>query len=420
MLVLGLGMARAPTGSGWLHFDDYELAAPVGIIALALILFEGGLASGWPEIRPVLAPGVQPGVVGTTDDRGHRGFGAAWLLDLSLLEGLLLGAIVVATDGAAIFAMLRGSTLRRRLARTLEGEAGFNDPVAVLLVLGFIAWITSRTTTSLDMAGVRERAGIGARRRPRGRRLAVRLLRRVRLATGGLYPVASLAFAAIAFGGGDVLHGSGFLVGLPRRARLGARRCPARGDGDLPRRPRLGRPARMFLVLGLLVFPVGPRRRSRRGRRPRAHRSCSSRGRWRRWSRRRAQGFALRERVVLGWAGLRGAVPVVLATFPVIEGVPGSEEFFDIAFFAVLVSTCCRARRSRARAAAGGDDRRGGAAGARPVAQARRWGAAEPVRRPRKEDQRGWLSAAVGRCARRRPASAPPRAARAGHHERPA
>ena len=135
-------MAIGSDGLGWIDFNDYELARTVGIVALALILFEGGLAAGFHEIRPVLAPGVSLAVRrARSRPRSITGLAAAWLFDLDTLEGLLLGSIVAATDGAAIFAVLRGSTLRRRLARTLEGEAGFNDPVAVLLVLGFIDWI---------------------------------------------------------------------------------------------------------------------------------------------------------------------------------------------------------------------------------------------------------------------------------------
>ena len=137
LLFLGVGMLLGSDAIGWIAFDDYELARTIGIVALALILFEGGLTAGWPEIRPVLGASVSLALVGTLVTAIISGFAAAWLFDLTLLEGLLLGSILSSTDGAAIFALLRGSTLRRRLARTLEGESGFNDPLAVLLVLGF-------------------------------------------------------------------------------------------------------------------------------------------------------------------------------------------------------------------------------------------------------------------------------------------
>src|SRR4051812_4326183 len=128
VLVLGVGMALGSDGAGGIHFDDYELSETVGIIALPLILFEGGLAAGIGEIRPVLGPALSLAIVGTLLTAVLAGFAATWLFDLSTLEGLLVGSIVASTDGAAIFALLRGSTLRRRIARTLEGEAGLNDP----------------------------------------------------------------------------------------------------------------------------------------------------------------------------------------------------------------------------------------------------------------------------------------------------
>ena len=163
LLFLALGMAIGSDGTGWIDFNDYELARTVGVVALALILFEGGLTAGYEEIRPVLRPALGLAIVGTLGTCVICGFAAAWLFDLSTLEGMLLGAIISSTDGAAIFALLRESTLRRRLARTLEGEAGFNDPVAVLLVIGFIEWIQQDDYGVLDMAllFVRE-MGIGA------------------------------------------------------------------------------------------------------------------------------------------------------------------------------------------------------------------------------------------------------------------
>src|SRR6478672_10147694 len=143
VLFLALGMVIGSDGTGWIEFNNYELARRIGVIALALILFEGGLTSGLVQIRPVLRPAISLAFLGTIVTAVITGLAASWLLDLSLLEGLLLGSILAATDGAAIFAILRGSTLRRRVARTLEGEAGLNDPVAVLLVIGFSTWITT-------------------------------------------------------------------------------------------------------------------------------------------------------------------------------------------------------------------------------------------------------------------------------------
>src|SRR5919108_6070948 len=152
VLFIGVGMAIGSDGTGWISFDDYELARRIGIIALALILFEGGLASGLVEIRPVLRPAISLAFVGTIVTAVIAGLAASWLLGLPVLQGLLLGSILAATDGAAVFGLLRGSTLRRRLARTLEAESGLNDPVAVLLVLGFINWIQTDGYGVADMA----------------------------------------------------------------------------------------------------------------------------------------------------------------------------------------------------------------------------------------------------------------------------
>ncbi|WCB92710.1 K(+)/H(+) antiporter NhaP2 [Baekduia alba] len=340
VLVIGLGMALGSDGLGWMHFDDYELAKTIGVIALAAILFEGGLAAGFPEIRPVLRPALALALLGTTLTAVLTGLAASWLLDLSLLEGLLLGSILAATDGAAIFAILRGSTLRRRVARTLEGEAGLNDPVAVLLVFGFSAWITTEGYGIADMASafVLE-LGVGAVAGLAVGTAGVALLRRLPLTTAGLYPVASMALAAIAFGVGDALHGSGFLAIYLSGLVLGSAPLVER-EAMQTFHDGLAWVAQlvMFLTLGLLVFPdaLGPV--AVQGTvlaliaavvaRPLAALVATT-----------GAGFDLRERAVLGWAGLRGAVPVVLATFPVLEGVPRSEEFFAIAFFAVLVST---------------------------------------------------------------------------------
>ena len=340
VVVLGVGMAIGSDGAGWIHFDDYELAERIGVIALALILFEGGLAAGLSEIRPVLGPALSLAVVGTLITAVIAGLAAAWLFDLSTVEGLLVGSIVASTDGAAIFALLRGSTLRRRIARTLEGEAGLNDPVAVLLVLGFIDWLQKPDYGVLDMAWLFARQmGIGLAAGVAIGLLAVAAMRRVRLASAGLYPVASIAAAALAYGAAATLHGSGFLAVYVCGLALGTAPTPATRtittfhDG-LAWIAQLT----LFLTLGLLVFPGQLGAVALEGTvlafvvavvaRPVAAIIATALHR-----------FTLRERLVLGWAGLRGAVPVVLAIFPVLAHVPDSLDFFNIVFFAVVLST---------------------------------------------------------------------------------
>jgi cell volume regulation protein A len=341
LLFLGLGMLIGSDGLSWIDFEDYELARTIGVVALALILFEGGLTAGYGEIRPVLRPALSLALLGTFVTAGVTGAAAIWLFDLGTLEGLLLGSIVASTDGAAIFSLLRGSTLRRPLARTLEGEAGFNDPVAVLLVVGFVEWIDNRDSYGIWDMGLLfvSELGIGAVVGLVVGWLAVTALQKVRLDSAGLYPVATLATAALAFGAASFLHGSGFLAAYLAGIALGSANIPAKRTVTVFHEG-LAWVAQitMFLALGLLVFP------SQLGdvwfdgtvlalvlvlvARPLAALVSTA-----------LDPFSLADRFVLGWAGLRGAVPVVLATFPVIADVPESLEFFNIVFFAVVIST---------------------------------------------------------------------------------
>ena len=166
LLFLGLGMLVGSQGIGGVQFDDAELTRTLGTIGLILILFEGGLTAGWGEIRPVLGTAVSLATIGTVVTAVLTGIVATWLFDLSTLEGLIVGSAVAATDSAAIFAVLRGSRLRRPLARTLEGESGMNDPVALLLVTGFIDWIQLPDYGLIDMVSA---LAWQARARPRAR-----------------------------------------------------------------------------------------------------------------------------------------------------------------------------------------------------------------------------------------------------------
>jgi potassium/hydrogen antiporter len=340
LMFLGLGMAIGSDGTGWIEFSDYELARTIGVVALALILFEGGLASGLLEIRPVLGTAVSLALVATPLTALIAGATAVLLFDFDVKEGLLVGAVLASTDGAAIFAVLRNSTLRRRLARTLEGESGLNDPVAVLLVLALIEFIVHPGYEVGEVALLLLRQlGIGLAVGVAVGWLAVQGFRRAQLATAGLYPVASLATAALAFGGADALHGSGFLAVYLAGLALGSGTIPAQQTiaafhQGLAWVAQLG----MFLTLGLLVFPHQLPGIALEGTvlaivaaavaRPLAVIPATL-----------FAPFTAADRAILGWAGLRGAVPVVLATFPVIADVPRSHGLFNIVFFAVVVST---------------------------------------------------------------------------------
>lgn len=340
VLFLVLGMVLGSDGLGVLHFDNFELTRTIGIVAITLILFEGGLAAGWREIKPVLGPGISLATVGTLITAAIVAAAAYLFMDLSLLEGLLLGSIVASTDSAAIFSVLRGSSIKRRLARSLEAESGFNDPIAVLLVIGFITWIQTPGYDAIDMLGLLGvELAIGAAVGLAFGRLAVLAFEKVQLATPGLYPVASMASAALAFGVADQLHGSGFLAVYLTGLALGTGAIPARRT-IVDFHAGLGWVCQiaLFFTLGLLVFPSELPDVAWQGlllagvlafvARPVAALVATL-----------PLGFSPRESLLLGWAGLRGALPVVFATFAVIDGVPDADRFFNLVFFVVLVST---------------------------------------------------------------------------------
>lgn len=343
VLFLALGMALGSDGLGLIDFgqdvEDVELARTIGIVALALILFEGGLAAGWPSIRPVFAGGLSLATLGTLLTAALTGVAAHLLLGFSLLEGLLLGSIVSATDSAAIFSVLRGSSLRRRLASTLEAESGMNDPLAVLLVIGFIDWIQRPDYGAADLLLlVVRQLPIGAVVGLAVGAASVLAFRRLTFSTQGLYPVASIASAGIAFGAADALGGSGFLAVYLAGLLLGSAHIPARRTiADFHAGVAWVSQIALFLTLGLLVFPSRLDTILLDGvllaaaltlvARPLGAAVATA-----------PFGYGPRESLLLGWAGLRGALPVVFATFPVIDGIPEAERYFNLVFFVVLTS----------------------------------------------------------------------------------
>ena len=340
LLFLGLGMLAGSEGIGGVEFDDAELTRTLGTIGLVLILFEGGLSAGWTEIRPVLGTAVSLATLGTVLTALLTGAAAIWLFDLGTLEGLILGSAVAATDSAAIFAVLRGSRLRRRLARALEGESGMNDPVALLLVVGFIDWIEMTDYGVDDMAlTLAGKLALGLAIGFVVGHAARWAFRNLDLPSPGLYPVASVATAALAYGVAELVHGSGFLSVYVAALILGTGVVPAK-QTTIAFHQGLSWVSQisLFFLLGLLVFP------SQLGdvaaealllsaalmfvARPLAAVVASA-----------LAPFNMRERLMLGWAGLRGAIPIWLATFPVIAGVEGADQIFNAIFFVVVTST---------------------------------------------------------------------------------
>jgi cell volume regulation protein A len=340
LLFLGLGMLAGSEGIGGIDFADAELARTLGTIALVLILFEGGLVAGWSEIRPVLGTAASLATVGTLATALIAGLAAHWIFDISVLEGMLVGAAIAATDAAAIFAVLRRSTLEKRLARSLEGESGMNDPVALLLVIGFIDWIQEPGYGMVDMEVLLVvKLALGTLVGLAVGKAAVAALSRAQLPTDGIYPVATLAIAGIAFGLAEVAHGSGFLATYITALMLGSSNIPARrtvvafheGVGWVA---QIG----LFVLLGLLVFPGDLLDVAAEGlalsvililvARPLATFLATV-----------LSPLNLRERAMLSWAGLRGAAPIWLATFPVTAGVGTGDTLFSIVFFVVVTST---------------------------------------------------------------------------------
>jgi cell volume regulation protein A len=336
---LALGVLLGSDGPGGIYFDDVELARTVGIVALAAILFEGGLSTSWRRLRRVAVPAVLLATVGVVVTAILTGAAAYYLFDLSWLESVLLGAVVASTDAAAVFATLRFTHIRRRLARTLEAETGVNDPVAIALTVGLIDWIEEPSFDFPDLVllvvrqlglGLVVGVGLGV--------LALWLFARLPPAIGAFAPVASVSAGALSFGAADVIGGSGFLavylVGLavgstPSRFR---RQLVAFHEGLA-----FLAQVTMFVVLGLLVFPSDLPAVALAGLalaallmvviRPVAI-----------WVSTAFSNFTARERTLLGWAGLRGAVPIVLATFVLSSQVGEAETIFNAVFFVVVVS----------------------------------------------------------------------------------
>lgn len=340
LLFLALGMLAGSEGIGGLDFSNYDLARTLGTIALVLILFEGGLTSGWSEIRPVLGTAASLATLGTLATALLAGAAAKWIFDLTWLEGLIVGSAIAATDSAAIFAVLRNSTLEKRLARSLEGESGMNDPVALLLVIGFIEWIQQPGYGAADMLGLMAlKLAVGVVVGLILGRVAVWIITRIELPSDGIYPVATIAAAALAYGISELAQGSGLLAVYLTALALGSARIPARRSvvsfhEGLGWVSQIG----LFILLGILVFPGDLGGIAVKGlalsavliflARPIATFLATT-----------FTPFNVREKVMLGWAGLRGATPIWLATFPVVAGVRSGEEEFAIVFFVVVTST---------------------------------------------------------------------------------
>ena len=344
LLYLALGLVIGEGGFG-LRFDDAELTSALGYAALVLILAEGGLTTRWTTIRPAVAPAAALATVGTCVSVGVAGTAAHVVLSLDWPLAMLLGAAVSSTDAAAVFSVLRRMPLPPRLVGMLEAESGFNDAPVVIIVVAL---------TEVARGGAGHSAGylLGEAVYELGAGAAIGLLigwlgslglRRVALPASGLYPIAVLGLAVGAYGTAASLHASGFLAVYLTSLVLGNSRLPhgvaVRGFAE-----GLGWVAQigLFVMLGLLASPsrlpeqIGPAFLI--GlilllvARPLSVLASVS------WF-----GVPLREQAFLSWAGLRGAVPVVLATVPIAADVPGATRLFDVVFVLVVIFTSVQA-----------------------------------------------------------------------------
>jgi potassium/hydrogen antiporter len=342
LLFLAVGMLAGSDGPGGVPFDNPALAQALGIVALAFILFGGGLDTTWDEVRPIAAPAVALATLGVLLTAGLTGWFASWLLGLPLLEGLLLGAIVSSTDAAAVFAVLRSRHVRLppRLKSLLELESGANDPMAVFLTVGVITLILVPGTTAWRLVlTFFQQMTIGVLAGHALGRAGAWVVNRARLEYQGLYPVVTVALVLLTYGMTDAIGGSGFLAVyaagiVMRRADFIHKRSLIRFHDAMAWLMQIV----MFLVLGLQVFPA------------RLGAVALAGG-----------GIALflmlvarplsvmpmlalfrmggREQALAAWVGLRGAAPIILATFPLVAGVPAAGRFFHLVFFIVLIST---------------------------------------------------------------------------------
>ncbi|MCC7418536.1 MAG: potassium/proton antiporter [Acidobacteria bacterium] len=338
--LVAIGMLAGENGIG-IAFDNFVVAHAVGTVALAIILFDGGLQTRASALREVWKPSLLLATIGVLVTAAITGVAAAWIFDLPLVPGLLLGSIVASTDAAAVFSVLRsqGVHLRERVSATLEIESGSNDPMAVLLTIGFLEVLTGQMTLGAGMVGLFARQmGIGALAGLGCGWAAVRLINRINLATPGLYPVLALACGLSAFGAAALFGGSGFLAIYIAGIVVGNSRIVFQ-SGTFRFMDGLAWIGQitMFVALGLLSTPAdlaqvaGPSLLLAAIQiliaRPLAVVPLLL-----------PFGFTVREQILISWVGLKGAVPIVLATFPLMFGIPEARLLFNVVFFVVLVS----------------------------------------------------------------------------------
>lgn len=341
ILFLAIGMLAGSDGPGGIQFTDIGLTKNVGMFSLAFILFAGGLGTAWEHLKPVFWRSVSLSTIGVFATCGFVGLFAHYVLELPLLAALLLGAVVSSTDAAAVFGVLRtaGTRLKHNITPTLELESGTNDPVAVFLTITLTdliihpqtSWLSAVPKLIMEMPigfAIGWLGGMGA----------VAMINRVRLEYDGLYSIITIATACFAFGAAELLRGNAFLAVYVAGVTMGSRNFLHR-NALIQFHDALAwlMQIAMFVVLGLLVFPKNLVSVAAPGiilslflilvARPVAvYLSLLF------------ANMQKRTKFFVAWAGLRGAVPIILATIPALAGVPEAPMIFNLVFFIVLTS----------------------------------------------------------------------------------
>ena len=341
LIFLVLGMLAGSDGPGGIHFDDPFIAQFLGVIALSYILFAGGLDTNWASVRPVLWTSIALSTAGVLITAFLVGWFATYVLNFSLLEGLLLGAIISSTDAAAVFSVLRSKrvSLRGNLKPLLELESGSNDPMAVLLTMGFVSLLLDQGKPFLSLIPMFiQQIVLGALMGYFMGRGMVYLVNNLKLGYEGLYPVLSLSLVLFTYGVTVTVGGNGFLAVYISGLVMGNckfihKKSLMRFHDGLAWLMQIS----MFLVLGLLVFPSRLIHVIGTGlvvslflilvARPVGVFLSTV-----------FSGMTFREKTMVSWVGLRGAVPIILATFPLLAGIPKAEIIFNMVFFIVLSS----------------------------------------------------------------------------------